>query len=153
MRKKKDRRKDPVEDRGLHLDESGVVKDEREGAEHHDDRKRYPQHGFGALSFQKYKRYLNEGGDDRDRGGRKHRRLLGVQGAAQHGLQPRGERVSVGLPQLEGGEKEDDGEEVEKKFHEFRRPKAASKFESCRHSTAICVTRVLKALRASCNRW
>ena len=99
------------------------MKNQGEGAEHHDDRKRYPEHGLGLLPFQKDDRHLNDGRNDRDRRGSENWRLLRVERAPQNGLKPCGKRIGVRLPQLEGGEKENDGEEVEKKFHGMRRPK------------------------------
>ena len=112
-----DAAEDPVEDRGLPLDEHLVAKIEREAAEDDDDGEADPEHRLDLAAAQHEPTHLQEGGGDGDDGGDEDRSGHGGEALAHKALGKRDGGVGLVLGDLEGREEEDDGEEVEEKFH------------------------------------
>ena len=108
-----DRAEDPVEDRGLPLDEHFVLEPERESAEDDDHRKADPEHRFDAPSFDFEPADLAEGGENRHDGREENGRRHGCDAFAHGGLRKRERVRGEVLGELEGREKENDGKEVE----------------------------------------
>jgi len=90
-------REQPVEHRRLPLDEGLVLKNECRAAEDDDNDKTHPKHGVDFPVAKPYPADLSERGGDRDR------------------------RSGVNAIDLERCEKQDDREEIEKKFHRIAR--------------------------------
>ena len=83
----------PVQDRGLPLDEFLVVGDECGAAKKHDDRQADPLHGLDLAVAQPQVGDLHHRGGDRHAGG------------------------DIDARELEGREEQDDGEKVDQQFH------------------------------------
>src|SRR5262249_32021154 len=128
---KQDEPEQPVEDGGLPLDESFVVKPDGGTAEDEDDSEAHPEHRLDLLSACEAKADLQQRGHDRHRGRKKDRRLsgrnltVGNQAAQQRGGKLR-RRFGIAVPDLVSNEKENHRKQIEQQL-QCKRPSSLSR--------------------------